>query len=382
MSSGIFSRLRMAMHKKTKMYFLGQASRYDFGRTVKHLFAYGSKSDSLRLANFLAKHYHVETNQVALYHNGRSALAAGLRQLLPKGSGVIITSLTCSAVVQAVKAAGCKPIFADIDRERLHYGIQELQETFAKHPEAKAISIQNNLGIPVDIARLEQFANDHDLAIIEDLAHCAGIRYGDGREAGMVGQIVALSFGKGKSIDTISGGALISRIDSPIEQPQKRPSISDSMRDRWYPAFALVIRALYRLRLGKFLTAILIKIHFIEKSADAKLDTNTRLPHWQAKLALSQLEQLTRINQAPLRQPLLVSNRDEVLCKLEKSGYVFNDTWYDVLVSPARYYNKYRAIEKECPVATEISQQLINFPTWYSKSDLREANKIIKDYLI
>lgn len=366
------------------MYFLGQAANYRGLKTWKHFFAFGTENDSDELRAFLAAHYGTTRDRVALYHNGRSALAVAMKKLLPQGSEVVITALTCSAVVRAVKAAKCTPVYADIDLETLHFGAKELVKVLKKHRRVAAVIVQNSLGIPCDIKNIEEICKRKDLILIEDLAHCTGVFYPDGREVGTVGRVACLSFGKGKSIDTISGGAVVFRgdEDDPVKQPEKRPKLGESMRDRWYPFFAAQIRILYYIGLGKLLTAFLIKIGCIERSADSRLATNTRLTHWQAKLALRQLKSLPRNGREPIRDFYLVKHRKELLRKLEKYGYVFNDIWYDVPVAPLRDYKKLRFPEEDCPVAVAVSKHIINIPTHYEKSELVTAYKIIKEYKI
>ena len=65
------------------MYFLGQAANFR-GRTLTHVFAHGKKADFEALKSHLAARYNVSSDQVYLYHNGRSALSAGLRSVGPR----------------------------------------------------------------------------------------------------------------------------------------------------------------------------------------------------------------------------------------------------------------------------------------------------------
>lgn len=370
------------------MLFLGQAANYQAKQVWEHLFAFATSADFQKLKDFLSQKY--QANSVQLYHNGRSALAAGLKAVSANSTrttttkpGVIVNSFTCYAVVSAVWSAGCQPIFADIDLKTLHFDAKSLKATIKAHPEAIAVIVQNTLGIAVDIAPIADLASQHKLALIEDLAHCAGVSYADGREVGTVGSIAALSFGKGKSIDTISGGALILR-DSQLKikhSPTRRPCFADSLRDRWYPFFGICIRAFYNFGFGRKLTGLLIKLHWIERSADAKLSLSTRLTYWQAKLALKQLKSLPK-NRPPLRTFYLVNQRDTVLNQLERQGFIFNDTWYDTPVAPERYFKTIDFPLDDCPHAVFASKHIINFPSHYTKNQLKPALKFIKPYLI
>ena len=382
------------------MYFLGQASNYKARDILRHTFAFGSIGDFSVLRNYLAARYDVHPDQVALFGTGRSALATALKLIIkdepankPKKSStknpdpekilhpkVIITALTCYAVVEAVRAAGCTPVFADVEPDTLHFGPDELCACLKKHPDAKAIIVQNNLGHPVDMKEIEIIAQQHNLKIIEDLAHSAGVFYPDGREAGTVGDATILSFGKGKSIDTIAGGALVLR-HLPVSQPTKRPKLRNSLRARWYPFLGALIRGFYHLKLGRYFTSLLLKLHFIERSADAPLRFDTRCTYWQAKLALRQLENLPT-PRPPLREFYFVKDRHKVLDKLEKNGFIFNDIWYDCPVAPERYFEKSGFSPKDCPVAAKLAKEIINFPTHYPQKSLAPAKRIIKKYVI
>lgn len=368
------------------MFFLGQAGNYRGSDILAQLFAVGLPGDTDRLRDYLANRYGSDFPHTAVFHTGRSALAAAIRATVPKNSKVIITSLTCYAVVQAVKAADCVPIFADANPETLHFGAKELEKTLKNYPDATAIVVQNNLGHAIDIAEIEKIAKKHQLKIIEDLAHCAGADYPDGRECGTIGDATILSFGKGKSVDVIAGGALILRNTAlaPCKQPYRRPKLSDSLRERFYPLFGAEIRGFYHFtvkkhNLGRVFTAFLLKLHWIKKSADAELSFSRRATLWQSRRALKILKNLPK-NRPPMREFRLVDDREKTLKELEKQGYIFQDTWYDSPVSPERYYEKVHFPESECPMAVKLAQEIVNIPTWYEKNDLRNAYAIIKHY--
>lgn len=367
-------------------YFLGLSSQYSLGDILRHTFAFGDEYQLPELRAFLAAHYGATFDHVAVYSNGRTALNVAIRGVAPRGSKIVVTSLTCYAVIQAVKSAGCVPIFADVNKDTLHYGAKELKKALEGETNVKAIIIQNNLGIPVNIKEIETVAKLNKLAIIEDLAHCAGVKYPDGREVGTVGRVAALSFGKGKSIDAVTGGAVIftNPLDPPVKQPTVAPKHSENFRARFYPLFSLIIRRLYYVhpKVGKAFTAFLLKTKQIKRSADGAVDPKTRLSFWQCKMALRQLRAMPHRGRKPLRDFYLVSDRDEVLAGLERKGYYFSDIWYDMPVAPKRYFRKADFHPDQCPVATEIAEQIVNLPTWYDPAELRSAKRLIMAHLV
>ena len=389
-----------------KHYFLGSAANYK-GRLWAHTFAVGLEKDRGALQRFLSQKY---SGEAILTKNGRSALALALKAYFEPGDAVIVNGFTCYAVYEAVKAAGLVPVWADISSGDLNYNATTLTAALRAGPAVAAsptvldsrlraagdppapsptrikpvgIIIQNSLGNSVDIAAIEKFAKQHNLTIIEDLAHCAGVKYADGLEVGTVGAAAALSFGKDKSIDTISGGAVILRdpCKTVIEAPSKLPKISDTLRARFYPLLGAVARGLSYIKLGGAFMRCLVKIHWVEKSADNKLDLERKIAKFEARLALKQLKNLKKSGEAPIREFCLVRNRAEVLKKLQARGYYFGGFWYEKPVSPERYYKKVHFPEDKCPVATEVAKKIINLPTYYSEKDLEPARRIIAEYM-
>ena len=298
-----------------KLYFLGLAA--GIRKVWHHVFASGTRQDVAALEAELGRRYGGEAWAVK---NGRSALALALKGYFSRGDKIIVNGFTCYAVVEAVKAAGCVPVYADIERGSLNFSTKTLGHLFDDGADdICGIIVQNTLGNPVDIEAIEKFAGKHGLIIVEDLAHSAGRHYADGREVGTVGVATALSFGKDKAIDTVSGGAVVFRYPckNRIQAPSKIPQKSDRLRARFYPMWGLWCRKLTRIHLGGALMRCLVKIHFVERSADNKLDLTRKIAPFEAKLAL---EQVRELKDGVLREFCLVRDRSEVLAKLRAPG--------------------------------------------------------------
>ena len=348
-------------------------------RVSECLFTHGTSSDMREFSEYLGGKY---SGAPMLCKNGRSALCLALKSYFDPGDRIIVTGFTCYAVYEAIRAAEMVPVFADIDPKDLNFDFKKLEKVVNKA--TKGIIVQNTLGNPIDIEKLERFAKKHKLIVIEDLAHSAGVKYLDRREAGTVGAAAVLSFGKDKSINTISGGAVVLRAPCKhtVEAPFKIPRLSDYLRARFYPLFCAFCKGLNYVHLGGLMMRFLIKIHFVERSADNKLDLIRKPAKFQAKLAMERMKKFHSRGEPVLRNFCLVRDREEVLAKLRESGYYFDSLWYEKPVSPARYYKKVDFSEKNCPVATKISQQIINFPKYYKKQDLMAAYKIAEPYLV
>ncbi len=388
------------------MIFQGLGARYSFAEALRHLFCVGVNKDIMHLQQMLGEKYG---GQVVLYRKGRTALAEAIR-LASGGDGkVAISALTCYNVVQAVEAAGCRPVFVDIRQQDLHFGVDELKQRLREHPDIKVVVIQNMLGYPVDIEGLEELAKAHNLSIIEDLAHSAGAHYQDGREVGTVGDLTMMSFGRDKVIDAGGGGALIVRNSGLGEAatPSKNPPLFDQFRDRIYPITAWVTRKLYKIKIGRYIMSASIRLRLVSRSADGEPDSKQKLPNWQAKLASREIANLQRsvahrydtaklyqerladialINNlskgaSPLRVPVLVEDRKELLKWLWGQGAQIYDTWYDAPVAPIRFYERANFPEADNPVAVEVAAKIINLPvhSQITKQDVIKITKLLAE---
>lgn len=368
-----------------KHYFLGTAADFDKAERIKMRKGKGTNEDLAKLYDYLRREY--SGARVLVTRNGRSAIAAGLTYYLRdflgyQGGEIIINGFTCYAVVQGVEAAGFTPVYADISKKDLNFTLESLEKVVTK--ETRAVMVQNTFGNMIDIAKIEGFCKKHGLILIEDLAHCVGRLYQDGREAGTVGELVAFSFGKEKSIDVINGGAVIFRDPKmpAVMSPQDITPSDEEFRARIYPTVGMLYRALSYIKLNGLFMRALLKCGWVKKSADAEVDfKNSTLSDFQAKMALSKLKKRHEIGKKLLREFYLVRYRDEVLKKLRRAGYFFDGFWYERPVSPARYYKKVHFPEDKCPVAVEVSQKIINLPTYYSEKELSKARKIVGEYL-
>ena len=353
--------------------FNSLGSNYNLGHIWRALTTLNHSNYSQNLISYLEKRY--QGRAVLLYKN-REAIRLGLEMLnLPKDSHVGICAFSCYVVDQAVLAAGYIPVYLDIDPQTLNF-------TADKIPPLKAIIVQNTLGYPANINSIKKFCSKHNVFLIEDLAHSAGGTYETGAEVGTVGDMTVLSFSQDKSIDAVSGGALI------IRHPQIKlatfsfQSISPSkqLQDRLYPLLSSSVRWLYPTKLGKYWHWLLKKLHLLSMPIDPEDIQLQGLPHWQAKLDLEYFNQLNQINNhrqkiaqiygnrlgINLRFPIFVKNRDSLVEFLKKHGIYVSDTWYDTPISPVDL----------CPNSEHVSHTIVNLPTHINISALH-AQKII-----
>lgn len=363
-------------------YFLGLGAGYSKKERRELFFARGKEADYYNLKNYILKEYGA--HQVLITRNGRSAIAAGLKYYFrERGGEVIVNGLTCYAVIQGIKAAGMKPVFADVDRETLNFTTKTIRKVLTK--DTRAIIVQNTLGNMVDMREIEKLAKEKKIVIMEDLAHCTGRVYSDEREAGTVGAMTIFSFGKEKSIDVVNGGAVAFRDSTAplVKIPKKRPPFLEVFRARIYPMLGTICRGASYVKLSGMMMKLFLGLGLIKRSAEGEIDfENRRLSYFQARLALEQLKKRGGLSKKPLREFILVDKRATVLNELRAAGYYFSGFWFDKPIIPARHYEKAHFPAKKCPEAVFVANHILNFPNYYTKKDLERARRITMGYTI
>lgn len=378
--------------------FNSLGSNYNLKYVLKSLFS-NSDDQNRKLKNTLSEKYG---GKAILTYKGREALILALKILnLPKESMIAINGFTCFAVYKAIEEAGLTPICLDLEEKNtdLNFTPETLKKTLGENKNIKAVVIQNTLGYPTDIEKITKICNEKNIVLIEDLAHCIGTKYDQGDEAGRVGNFVVLSFSQDKTIDAVSGGALVIRNkkfqNSNLPSQSETLETKQQLRDRLYPLLTYKIRFLYDFGLGKPLHYVLKKLNFLSKPMVGDLYDFYSLPNWYCNLALSEFNNLQQqlnhrkkiaqiyadaldkkilknsiINKiklsSNLRFPIFVENRDSLIKFLAGFKIFVSDIWYD-------------DVTPDCPNVVEISKKILNLPTHINvarKDALKISEKI------
>ncbi len=369
--------------------FNSLGSNYSGKFILRSLFWPGGHGAKTKLEELLGERYG---GSVALTYKGRQALELAVRGAnLPQGSTVGINGFTCYVVYQAVERAGYKPVFIDVASKQLNFGVEELRTAHKNNPNLKTIIVQNTLGLVADMLALEAYCKQHNITIIEDLAHSFGARYSDGREVGTVGQFTMLSFSQDKPLDVVAGGAVVNRsANSKSLDVSTHVGLWLRFKNRLYPFWTSLIRATYSFGLGRILHTILKKLHFmstpmgdnlqgIQQMTDSaagllisKWDSaSAELSHRQriAAIYTAQLpkEIMFSINENSqplyLRFPLWVEDRKSLVAYLKRFHIYIGDTWYDAPIGPKRYLPQTSYQQGSCSNAEALAQHIVNLPT-------------------
>ncbi|HWJ55628.1 MAG TPA: DegT/DnrJ/EryC1/StrS family aminotransferase [Vicinamibacterales bacterium] len=151
---------------------------------------------------------------------GTDALALALRAIgVGPGDEVITAPLSAAYSALAIMMTGARPVFADIDPERLT--IDPRAVAAAITPRTRAVMPVHLYGQPADMPAIAEIAARHHLAIVEDccqahLATCAG------RPVGSFGVAAAYSFYPTKNLGALGDGGAITVADPAVAAKLRR----------------------------------------------------------------------------------------------------------------------------------------------------------------
>lgn len=179
------------------------------------------------------KYIHLFEQEFAKYHgvkhaitvnNGTNALILALRALnLPKGSEVIMPSMTIMSCALACIYNDLVPIFVDCDADTWCIDVSQVDAAIT--PRTKAIMPVHFYGHPADMDIVLSIAEEHQLYVIEDFAEAIGATY-KGRKCGTMGHLNCASFYANKTITTGEGGVCLTNDDTVAAEVRKLKNLA------------------------------------------------------------------------------------------------------------------------------------------------------------
>lgn len=142
------------------------------------------------------------------FMGGRKALTACIEalELLP-GDEVIVPGFTCVLVPNALRFAGLRPIYCDIELDTYGPDLDSVRSRIG--PRTRAILLQHLFGlVSRDYEAIIALAAERGLRVIEDCAQATGAKF-KGRRVGTLGDVAFYSSERSKVYSTIVGGIAV-----------------------------------------------------------------------------------------------------------------------------------------------------------------------------
>ena len=195
------------MKKKIKLFDpnIGKDEKQKISQVLESKFwASGSGiGNVLKFENQFKK--YLGSDDCIAVNSGTSALNLALSLSNIKNKEVILPSLSFVSTAHAVIINGGIPVFVDIKPETMCIDPNEIEKSIT--PKTAAILPVHFGGFPCNLKDIQNIAEKHNLAIIEDAAHAAGATYNN-KKIGSHGMSVCFSFHPVKNLAMPTGGLI------------------------------------------------------------------------------------------------------------------------------------------------------------------------------
>lgn len=169
-----------------------------------------------KFANYCGVRFGITTN------SGTTALHLALATMgIKAGDEVIIPSFTMISTANAIAYLDAEPVVVDVEPETWNIDPDRIEEKITE--KTRAIIPIHTYGHPANMDRLQEIADRHNLAIVEDAAEAHGAEY-KGQKVGSFGEMATFSFYANKIITTGEGGMIVT--DNP-----ERANLLQTMRN-------------------------------------------------------------------------------------------------------------------------------------------------------
>jgi len=337
---------------------------------------------------------------------------------------VLIAGYTCVSVVNAVKQAGFKPVYVDID-EGLNMTLDNIKKVYSEN--AIAVVVQHTFWNPAQIDEIVKWAHNHNLVVIEDCAHALWASIWE-KKVGTFGDMTIFSTWRDKVISSVTWWILLINNIEILKQVQNdnlqnlpisnliMPSNKLIFQNLFYNIVGCLAWKTYDIKLWKVLMYLAWKFGLIPKILTKKEKSCNfsifyyDFPNALAYLAYQQLKIVDKTLQH--RKKIAEFYKKELAwlknLKFPKTEAFYNNIyfWFPVLIEDGKLWQKLvdegkkqwiyfwvywsginivppgtdlEACEYKkwtCPNAEKLSKQVLVLPNHYQVS-LKDAKKVV-----
>ena len=326
-----------------------------------------------------AKHAVLISNGTAALH--AACYAAGIQE----GDEVITTPITFAASANCALYCGGKPVFADINPETYNIDPDTIEAKITD--KTKAVVAVDFTGQAVEMERIQEICQRHNLTLIEDAAHSLGTRY-KGKYVGNIADMTTFSFHPVKTCTAGEGGAIMTNDEELYKRlilfrthgiTRMQDWMDKPSEGGWYYQ-QVALGYNYRMTdiQAALLSSQLDKLEMFAKRRKQLVkhydEAFSSMPEITVQKEIAESDTVRHLYIIQLNLERLTCTRKEVYDALQAEGVGVNVHYIPVYFFP--YYQRLGYRMGECPNAERLYERIISIPLFYSMTD-EDADKVI-----
>lgn len=307
--------------------------------------------------------------------NGTDALHLALLAAgVGPGDEVITTPFSFIATANAIRYAGARPVFVDIDPETFNISPEGIEAAIT--PRTRAVLPVHLYGQPAQIGEIAGLCERRGLTLIEDCAQSFGARR-DGRMTGSFGLAGCVSFYPSKNLGGMGDGGLVLTTSSGFAEHLRR------LRNHGSAEYGVHIETGFNSRLDEMQAAILrIKLRALPGYNEARRaaadEYGRRLAGLPVTLPVADL----RGEHIYHQYTILCDDRDGLREKLTAAG-VASALHYKLPLHRQRVLAEYAA-GASFPVAESVAARCLSLPMFpgITGAQIARVSDVIRSALV
>ncbi|HUU29522.1 MAG TPA: DegT/DnrJ/EryC1/StrS family aminotransferase [archaeon] len=320
-------------------------------------------------ASYIGVEYGIGVN------SGTDALILALSMCdIREGDEVITTPFTAIPTYAAIRHAGAKPVFVDIEPDTFLLDLAKVKDAIT--PRTKAVVPVHLFGNAVDIELLRKIVG-RDIFIVEDCAQAHGAEVRGGK-AGSLGDFGVFSFYPTKNLGGYGDGGIITTNDSEAADILRKKRVYGMISKDEFIFDGV------NSRLDELQAAILrVKLRHLDRMNKRRSElADLYRRHLPEECIRPQVVRRGVKSVHHVYCALCIKLRDELLVFLEKNDIQANVYYPKPLYKQDGYRKVYRK-EYNLPVVEEVSKRIIALPFYPEMSEevlLSVTEKITEFY--
>lgn len=333
---------------------------------------------------------YIGSSYALALNSGSAALQLAIESFgFKKGKKVLVNNLTFIASATCILHNNLEPVLIDCNEDDLGINLEDAEKKVDKN--TVALIVVHYAGHPAPMDKIMKFANQYNLKVIEDCAHCVGGTYKD-KFLGTWGDIGCFSFEEKKGMTSGDGGMMVSNNENLIEKMRPNRWLGID-KDTWKRNSSYTsLGDLDTLHWHYEVSDLGFKYNMNDLSASIARVQLRRLKEFNSKrsylvkLYLSYLENLDFIKPLinyDLNYPaywifgIRSYERDKVIRQLKSKGISTG-----VHYMPVSKHPLFRTYDINLPISTKIWKQFITLPlhTKLEEKDIRYVCQTLISY--
>ncbi|HQI25764.1 MAG TPA: DegT/DnrJ/EryC1/StrS family aminotransferase [Candidatus Paceibacterota bacterium] len=306
--------------------------------------------------------------EVVGVNSGTDALCLALKALgVNFGDEVITVANTATPTITAIRLAGAKPVFVDIDEKTLLMNPDLIEEKIT--PKTKVILPVHLFGQPVSMSKVLSIAKKYKLKVVEDCAQAAGAKY-QGRLVGTLGDIGCFSFYPTKNLGALGDGGAI------VTKNKKLAQVCRQLRNYGEAGKFNNVLEGCNSRLDEIQASFLgWSLGYLEDWNKTRRNLAKAYIDKLKDLPLVLPKQTEKNHESAWHLFVIRSRKRDLLAKYLADNGVATAIHYPRPVTSQPVYKFLKISKKELPITYKVSREILSLP-FYPELKLQEVKKI------